>query len=489
MIAQLFALILAFFLQSIQAVAGEDITKPLQAEIDRLEAIGHGTITLPAKPMKISDTIHLGRGNRYVTISLVSESEGLPYVARQGCTLEATFADKPIVNVQGQRGCTIKGIQFLGPSSAVQSSVPTPSQDVAAYARHFPQHVNQQFSGISIDAFSGDPPTEPRYSGEYNKRHTSMIQIRDCQFRFLGCGVITKPSGGKGADNQGDYLTCENCHFQFCQWGASINGSQTRQNTFRDCKFWDCFCAVGMAHHGAGLCGNTFLSGGSLDRVGFGVLARQSAWANKISIRSVIGEGIACIADLQGGGAVTKVLIDDCDFRMVNEFHYRFTQHHLRTEGCLLNCRDNIIRTYGSSYRPTFLIRSSTEVQTSANMIRRASPDLKKSPVVAVVPMKSDTIVGGQFRPTYIKQTRIIGRGAKTELPRTFRGTTTLDCKTGEVYAMALLGLDDCEIFRVVDVSRGETTVEILHCGPECRDDAATMARLQRWEYHVWRLE
>lgn len=439
------------FLQVIELAPGVDSTAAIQAEIDRVEAVGYGTVELPAGTFTVSDTLHLGHGDKFTSISLKGASEGIPYIGRQHTTLVATFNDRPIVNVQGGRGNKIEGIQFLGASSAIQTQLPTPSQSVVDYARYFPQHANQQFCGIAIDAYSGQPPAEPRYLGMFGKRATSMVTVENCQFRFLGVGVITKPSGGERADAQGDYLRVENCNFQFCQYGASINGSQTRQNTFRDCHFWDCYAGVGMGQHGVGLCGNTFVDGGSFDRVGYGLIGRKVGYANRISIRNTIGEGVACIADIRDGMAVCHVLIDGVDFRLPFEKHYQFTQYHLRTDGCLLDFKDNIIRVHGESYRPTFLIRASSEFHFGANLFRRDNKDAGNSPLWAVVPNHHKTVLEGKDAPKLLGNSRIVGRAEWTG-PRTIKGAKTLDCKVGEVYGMAMIGDRPCDVFRVVEV-------------------------------------
>lgn len=479
-------LLLICFLQAIELVPGSDATAAIQSEIDRVEAVGHGTVRLPQGTFKISDTLHLGHGDKFTSISLVGAAEGIPYGTRFGTTLEATFADRPIVNVQGGRGNAIRGIQFVGPNSAIQLE-PYPSQDLARFARFYPQHANQQFAGVSIDAFSGQPPAEPRYAGTFGKRHTSMVTIEGCQFRFLGCGVITKPSGGQGADAQGDYLLVNDCNFQYCQWGASVNGSQTRQSTFRDCKFWDCYTAVGIGNHGTGLGGNILISGGTFDRCGFGVFARKAGWANRISIRDTIGEETICIADIRDGMAVCQVLIDGGAYTLPIDRHYNNTPYHIRADGCLLDVRDNIFRTYGESFRPVFLIRGSTEIQTNANIFRRASPDAKNSPLVAIVPSHQGTVVEGKNAPKLVGQTRIVGR-AEWIAPRTIRGARTLDCKAGELYGIAVIGDRPADVFRVIEATPTSTTIEILNCGPDVHDREATLARVQRWENFVWRL-
>lgn len=482
------ALFLLLFLQSLEFVAGTDIADALQSKIDAAERTGAAQVVIPDGVYQISKTIHVGRGDRFTKVSIRGESEGINYITRGGTSIQATFNDRPMFAVQGVRGVRIANLQLVGPSDKLQYMA-TPSQDVAEYAKHFPQHTNQQFVGIAIDPFSGDPPEPPRYDGAYNKRHSSMVEIADCQFRFLGCGVITKPSGGRGADAQGDYLLVDNCNFQFCQFGGSINGSQTRQSTFRDCKFWDCFTGVGMGQHGVGLCGNVLIDAGTFDRCGYGLLARKAGWANRISIRNTIGEGTACIADIRDGMGVCQVLIDGTAFTMPIENHYQWTAYHLRTDGCLLDFRDNIVRTYGESYRPTFLIRGSTEIQTAANIFRRASIDAKNSPIVAIVPTDHRTIIEGRNAPTRLpNQTRILGR-AEWIAPRTIRGAKTLDCKSGEVYGVALIGDKPADVFRVVEATATSTTLELLNCGPDVNDKAATLLRLQDWANFVWKIQ
>lgn len=482
------------FLQAIELAPGVDATPVIQAEIDRVIASGGGDVVLPHGKHKITDTLHLGRGDKLVKVNLIGSSKGINYVNRTGTTLEAAFTDRPMVNVQGGRGNVIEGIQFVGPSSLVQSQIPVPSQDITAYAKHFPQHVNQQFCGVAIDAFSGDPPTEPRYAGQYNRFHTSMVTIQSCQFRFLGCGVITKPSGGLRADNQGDYLLCNDCNFQFCQYGTSINGSQTRQSTFRDCKFWDLYCGVGMGFHGTGLSGSVLVSGGSFDRVGYGVKGRQVAWANGITIENMAGEQIGTIVDVSEGAAVCQVTIDKVRFSMVEDRDYRFSPYHIQSEQCVTRISNSIFRTYGTSVRPTFMVGCSTWLMMDGNTIRRASKDPKDSPQICVLPLHTSTeIADGQnyaikYKPQYVKQTRIVGRADWTTSPRTIRGAKTLDGKVGEVFVASMANDKIPIVFRVTESTATDLAIEVLNCGSEVQDRAATLAKLQRWECHVWRL-
>lgn len=486
-------LFLICFLQSIELVPGSDATAAIQAEIDRVEAVGHGTVRLPQGTFKVSDTLHLGHGDKFTSISLIGAAEGIPYGTRFGTTLEATFSDRPIVNVQGGRGNKIKGIQFLGTNSAIQFEA-TPSQDVATYSRFYPQYANQQFCGISIDAFSGQPPTEPRYRGLFAKRHTSMVTVENCQFRFLGCGIVTKPSGGSGADAQGDYLLVSDCNFQYCQWGASINGSQTRQNTFRDCKFWDLYCAVGMGQHGIGLCGNALVSGGSMDRVGYGILGRKVGFANGITIENTVGEQIGTILDVQEGHGVCQVTIDKVRLALDNDTHFKFKPYHIRSDQCVTRISNSIFRTWGTSVRPVFTVLASEWIMLDGNTVRRANTDTKNSPNILVFPTHPSTEVadGSNYRFLYkperlSRQTRIIA-GAVEVLPRVFKGEKTLDCKVGDVYACAMLSEVDPILFRVNEVTARELTIEILNCGSTVQDAAKISNRLQQWANFVWRL-
>lgn len=482
------------FMQAIEIAPGVDATPVIQAEIDRVISAGGGDVVLPHGKHKITDTIHLGRGDKLVKINLIGSSEGISYVNRTGTTLEATFTDRPIVNVQGGRGCVIKGIQFVGPSSLVQSQIAVPSQDIEAYAKHFPQHVNQQFAGVSIDAYSGDMPTEPRYAGQFNRFHSSMVTVQSCQFRFLGCGIITKPSGGDRADNQGDYLLCNDCNFQFCQYGASINGSQTRQSTFRDCKFWDLYCGIGMGWHGTGLCGSVLLSGGSFDRVGYGLRGKQVAWANGITIENMSGEQIGTIIDVVDGAAVCQIAIDKVRFSMVEDRQYKFSPWHIQTEQCVTRISNSIFRTYGTSVRPVFMVGCSTWLMVDGSTIRRASKDPKNSPTICVLPSHTSTVIAdGQnyaipYKPYYVKQTRVVGRASWIESPRMLKGSKTLDCKAGECFAASMAGDKLPIVFRVAEATATELTIEILNCGQEVQDREAILAKIQRWECHLWRL-
>ena len=489
-------LILCSCFQSLQqAMVGSDITVALQQEIDKAIAEKRTKVTLPDKAFKVSDTIHLGRGDTFVTISLESEGMGLPYITRGGATLEATFTDKPIINVQGGRGVHIRGIQFVGPSSAIQTQLPTPSQDEARYDTYFTPAKNRQFCGVSIDAYSGQAPIEmPIYPGVYSKRHTSMVKIEDCQFRFLGCGMITKPSGGQGADNNGDYLIVENCNFQFCKYGASINGSQTRQNTFRDCKFADCYAGVGMGQHGVGLCGNVILTGGAFDRIGFGLIGKKVGYASGITIENMCGEQICTVLDVVDGHGVCQVTIDKVRFATDNDTLYNFKPYHIRSEQCVTRISNSIFRTWGTSNRPMFTIVGSTWMMLDGNTVRRVNTDPKNSPLTLVFPTHPSTEIaeGPNYAFKYKserleRQTRIIGAGRQTS-PRTFRGVKTLECKVDEVYAIGFLSEVNPLVFKVIEVTPTELVVEILNCGVEVKDSAATLSKLQRWENFVWRL-
>ncbi len=80
-----------------------------------------------------------------------------------------------------------------------------------------------------------------------------------------------------------------------------------------------------MGQHGTGLCGNTLISGGSFDRVGYGFLLAVQDGAIGFSIRDTrLVKRVACIADVRDGMGVCHVLIENrlqASYRATLSFH------------------------------------------------------------------------------------------------------------------------------------------------------------------------
>lgn len=477
-----------------------DITDELQLAITKALKSTRPTVVVPSGRWTVNDTIDLNPSRKFVHLSLRSEGLGIPYTSGDGVELQATFNDRPILAVQSMRGAAISGIRFVG-----QTQYPSNRWSEDVWDGLYVQDRHRQFCGIAIDPYSGDPPKgeshyEPRRG--WIKSHSSMVFIRDCQFRFLGVGVITKPSGGEAADRQGDYLKIEDSNFQWCKYGVSVNGSQTRGNVFDGCHFWDCFAAIAGGLHGPQRCGPILASGrSSFDRVTYCVQARRAGYANAITLRDCEGEQIGSIADIREGHGVTKVTIDAVSFRFVADTDQSLLpQEHLWIDGCSATVSNNVLRIYQNRPRPTCIMRiSGGTVAIRDNLFREVSPN--NAPPFVLLPSgypdQLKRTVQGNYRTDYVARLYPEGSGQRAVIygarhvdgltwTGSIRGDAQFNMQPGQLIASAHPTTHEVGLFRMKSIDPTSRTAEVESLLPgEIDELEKLLMRTDRYLYLV----
>jgi hypothetical protein len=366
----------------------QDDAPYIQAAIDRAINIsntwpwGCHVVRLPNGNIKVGTTIHLGYGsNTYCTIHLVGSNLRASFFV-WGTKLRPTFTNAPVVNFQGVRNSSISGIGFIGSLTAPASKSP-----YATWTGVFPDTQHQQFAGVSIDAFSGADPTGTTYTppAGWSKYHSSDVLIEKCHMENISCGVILKPSGGTGADNNGDYIRISDCSITKCKYAFSINGSQTRGNRVQNCKIVDCYGAVGIGWYGRTLGRSTWIENSAIEGCNWIVKGKNTDWLGKIVIRNCFGEAISGCIDVASGGGNCNVEISNNDFAtLIGSDATNEERYFVSTPSCGLVFENNRIVNEGTT-RSSLLILAGSQTRVNNNLFVRQAASYG-APKFAVVP-------------------------------------------------------------------------------------------------------
>lgn len=360
---------------------GNDLYPNIQQAIDDAIAASpqDAKVKIPFNGVyTLSQTIDMNPPRNLQHLTLEGPANGIPYIAgAAGLELQPLFADRPMLAIQAMRGVEVSGIRFQGPTQT-----PADLYAEAAWDALYSTELNQQFCGVAVDPWSGDPPPAPNYSpvNGWTFNDTSMVTIRNCQFRFLGVGIGTKLSGGDGSDQQADFCHFSECNIQWCKWALSINGSQTRANTLRDVEIWDCWAGIGSGYHGIERAGPIHSIGSTFDRVAYIVRAKQAGFSNIISIVHSEGEGVGSCAHIEGGNSTTKFVFNGNSIRFYDGADQSTVDpNHFTVEGCQASVQNNVFRVDQAQPRATVSMKiSGGPLSIGDNLVRpvNENPDI-----------------------------------------------------------------------------------------------------------------
>ena len=283
----------SFSFQNPAATAGTDVTANLQALFDYCIRYAKRPAYVSAGIHVTSDTLHIGYGDEFIQLEVNGAGRRFrgetPW---SGSTIvlkdydydpqeEMHRLDRPVINVQGGRSISIKGLAIAGyltdkvdadnmanvTAPDVDDTDPAEWDDPAfgiADARYKP------YCGICIDGYAGTDngqrypaPTRPAWVPDgdvgFGKRETSGIDIEDCDISGFTVAVMNNPSN---ADAQGDFLKIRDCVLTRCKYLVSIGVSQSRNVGLEDCACALYYCAITNRIHGAqvGQIGGTILN-------------------------------------------------------------------------------------------------------------------------------------------------------------------------------------------------------------------------------------
>jgi hypothetical protein len=257
-----------------------DDTRAIQEAIVSALRTRTPTVHLPAGTYRTTDTLHLGYGETFATISLVGEAT-YSYAGMAGVMILPEATDRPAINVQGARGNVIQGISIQGRNhrhigrkiaedSGAADAEPQGWLDqdiVGGLRRHAP------YAAITIDAFSGPPPidgypapTLPPWLGPQGSRarnYSSDIVIDRCWLGGFGVAIAVQPGD---SDGNGDFVKVSRSHIEHCVYGIAVGNAQSRNVAIRDCTYVGVHTFITNKHFGRGI--GTL--GGPIDNVSGG---------------------------------------------------------------------------------------------------------------------------------------------------------------------------------------------------------------------------
>jgi hypothetical protein len=260
-----------------------DDGKAIQAAIDYaiFAEGGPKRVFLPARRYLVGDTLHVGYGDRFVTLELLGEP-GLASADERPLGLYPTFNDRPCLNVQGGKRVRLRGLSLFGVNRDYlrgrydqledrgrRADWMGPALTPGSNDRHAP------YAGIVIDGYAGPPPPRrypavvyPSFLGvqtQYGKNFSGDIILEDCRVEGFCVGVAVQPGVVPDASN-GDFITYRDCSLNFNVVGIADGHADSRCNNIVNSRLHFCHTAIDSVGYGPGA--GTFIaaiSGSSFD--------------------------------------------------------------------------------------------------------------------------------------------------------------------------------------------------------------------------------
>jgi hypothetical protein len=226
---------------------------------------------------RIGDTLHLGYGKTFSSISLTgtgTKTRGEPGFA--GTAIFADFNDRPAIAIQGARYSEVKRITLIGrnfkhirdtfqiPQNKWSQIIINPSTWIDP---SFPQSADSlyaPYAAIAIDPYSGQQPvrsdqrqvypypdvTYPSWTGiqeQYKKEFSSGVVIENVQIHGFVVGIVNQPCN---ADGNGDFTKIHKCLFERLKYAISVGNGQSRNVSIRDCEYASVYTFLTNTVHG-----------------------------------------------------------------------------------------------------------------------------------------------------------------------------------------------------------------------------------------------
>lgn len=239
-----------------EALTGTDNTVAMQAALDFALRNRYPDVRIPLGKYLVSDTLQAGWGDSFYELHIYGTEREAYSAQFPGVSLFSTKTDRPLLNFQGMRTASLRGISLQGRNhqfaqyaqefSSLLSSDPLDWLD----PRFIPTGNNSgglaltaPYVGVTQDAYSGSKPTVAYpdrvypawviangYSTQYNARISSDISIRDCSIEGFAVQIAT----GLNSNSQGDFLKMNGLTLTSGAYGVSIGNSQSRNVEFRN---------------------------------------------------------------------------------------------------------------------------------------------------------------------------------------------------------------------------------------------------------------
>lgn len=242
------------------APTGTDVTVLLNKITRYAETYGVRRIKLSVGRHLISDTILVGRGETYTSVTIYGDP--CPWAGPNGSLMASgiitTKNDRPAFAIQGGRGSGVNNIAIHGPlyytisnGSLGRGTAPLPTIDDRLQSAWLPgtgPHTNGRYNpgcGIALDPYAGVRPATSYPDAPYNAAYgESTVQYdrfvssdTHCQDNYIdgfSVGVAIQPSD---IDSNGDFIDLQRCTIQYCINGISVGQDQMRGMNTSDLKY------------------------------------------------------------------------------------------------------------------------------------------------------------------------------------------------------------------------------------------------------------
>ncbi|MDC1444455.1 glycoside hydrolase family 55 protein [bacterium] len=287
----------------------------IQKAIDCSIASGGGlNVYLPAGTYKILDTIKLG--NSY--LASPAWFHGLFHGDNSKDTyatiIDATgFGDRPAINLQGNYRSRLGNFYLIGSNfnvihtmlvSTPHAFKPLVTDWVDAGCKNYRY---APYAGICVGGYCGTQPVggagnEPYPNDDYAKTWNSGVTMDNVWVRGFVAGVCVNPSND---EQQNDAVTMRECWIDYCTFGFSSGGSQSRSLQMYSQYISQCWAAMVNTRHGA-QDGNMPSVHGGIIQMGWKMMEKESS-SNPHIIEGVHTEDLVWLGEC---GAVASAAWD-----------------------------------------------------------------------------------------------------------------------------------------------------------------------------------
>ncbi len=290
-------------------------------------------IDVPAGCIIISDTLHIGYGNRFKATTF--RGAGPKYggePAFGGTSFHPTFSDRPAISVNGCRQTLLKDFTIIGlnqqhivgifdnlsNASLDAANWIDPALDANADSRWAP------YAGIAIDPYVGNKAAQfypdinyPAFmlpEAQYNRFASSQIRIENVEIQGFVVGILNQVGD---SDANSDYLKINKVMCLYNVYPVSVCNTQMRLMHIEDCAFVLNHTNIVTTKHGRQNGKPQF----EVDNTEMGLCIKWIDCPNSslagFSFRDCYGEGVYSIGNAGTAAASScPVKFDKCDWSL-----------------------------------------------------------------------------------------------------------------------------------------------------------------------------
>ncbi len=310
-------------------------------------------VLLPPRRYRIDETLHVGYGDRYVTVELIGEPSASGS-SEEPLGLYPTFNDRPCLNVQGGRRVRLRGLTLIGVNREYlrdrydhldnrgrRDDWLGPALGPASNNPHAP------YAGITIDAYTGPPPPKPYPrvfypaflggAAQYGRGASSDTILDNCRIEGFCVAVAVQPGIVPEASNA-DFMTYRDCGFNFNVVAIADSHSDSRCNNIENSRLHFNHTAIDTLTYGPGkgmfiarISGSSFDNNWRILNVDIGGSKGQGPFP--MIFDGCYGEGVHHLGTVYASGAgAPGISFNGCKF----EFSVKNDEF---SPGTLLSCR------------------------------------------------------------------------------------------------------------------------------------------------------